>query len=363
MNSAPLRSFTSSLRTIPTASSWFDAYVALSTSLMLLQTATNQLIPANVRSQIYKTMKRYLFGVVAGKSSHITIRETWENMGRNELYDAVKEYISSKISRANRKLRVGKLGGANRIAKAIEGGESIADVFDNIKFTWRYSQQDQPPTNSSSSRRHTSTPEYQYVLSFDENDLEKVMDSYLPHILDKYKAMKEGEKVLKHYTRMGGPWQAAELGHPATFDTLAMEPELKKAILNDLDRFLRRKSFYKKVGKAWKRGYLLYGPPGTGKTSLIAAMANYLRFDVYDLELSSVFSNADLMQSLRNTSNRSILVIEDIDCNREVRDRLEVDDDDSSRKPKNPKKVSTVSKKNPKFFLQDPDLYIFYLFA
>ncbi|XP_062144448.1 AAA-ATPase At2g18193-like [Alnus glutinosa] len=339
MNSAPLRSFTSSLRSIPTASSWFDAYVALSTSLMLLQTATNQLIPANVRSQIYKTMKRYLFGVVAGKSSHITIRETWENMGRNELYDAVKEYISSKISRANRKLRVGKLGGANRIAKAIEGGESIADVFDNIKLTWRYSQQDQPPTNSSSSRRQMS-PEYQYVLSFDENDLEKVMDSYLPHILDKYKAMKEGEKVLKHYTRMNGPWQAAELGHPATFDTLAMEPELKKAILDDLDRFLRRKSFYKKVGKAWKRGYLLYGPPGTGKTSLIAAMANYLRFDIYDLELSSVFSNADLMQSLRNTSNRSILVIEDIDCNREVRDRLEEDDDDHSRKPKYLKKFT-----------------------
>jgi hypothetical protein len=59
------------------------------------------------------------------------------------------------------------------------------------------------------------------------------------------------------------------------------------------------------------------------KNQLIAAMANYLKLDVYDLELSGVDSNANLMMSLRNTSNRSILVVEDIDCNREVRDRAE----------------------------------------
>uniref|UniRef100_A0A0E0FCN5 ATPase AAA-type core domain-containing protein n=1 Tax=Oryza meridionalis TaxID=40149 RepID=A0A0E0FCN5_9ORYZ len=38
------------------------------------------------------------------------------------------------------------------------------------------------------------------------------------------------------------------------------------------------------VGKAWKRGYLLCGPPGTDKSNMIAAMANFLEYDVYDLE-------------------------------------------------------------------------------
>ncbi|KAK9177111.1 hypothetical protein WN944_029130 [Citrus x changshan-huyou] len=42
-----------------------------------------------------------------------------------------------------------------------------------------------------------------------------------------------------------------------------------KTIMDDLERFLQRKEFYRRVGKAWKRGYLLYGPPGTGKSSLI----------------------------------------------------------------------------------------------
>ncbi|TKY58040.1 mitochondrial chaperone bcs1 [Spatholobus suberectus] len=61
----------------------------------------------------------------------------------------------------------------------------------------------------------------------------------------------------------------------------------------------QRKELYKKVGKPWK---LLYGPPGTGKSSLVATMANHLKFDVYDLELSSACSDSDLMRALRDTS-------------------------------------------------------------
>ena len=56
-----------------------------------------------------------------------------------------------------------------------------------------------------------------------------------------------------------------------------MDFQQKHAIVDDLDRFLRRKKMYKKVGKPWKRGYLLYGPKGTGKSSLVVAMANYLK--------------------------------------------------------------------------------------
>ena len=100
-----------------------------------------------------------------------------------------------------------------------------------------------------------------------------------------------------------------------------MEPELKKMVKDDLDRFVRRKELYKKVGKAWKRGYLIYGPPGTGKSSLIAAMANYLKFNIYDLNISSRLSDLQLRKILLSTSNRSILIIEDIDRAAELNDR------------------------------------------
>lgn len=60
--------------------------------------------------------------------------------------------------------------------------------------------------------------------------------------------------------------------------------------------------------------YLLYGPPGTGKSSMIAAMANYLGYDIYDLELTEVHTNSELRKLLMKTSSKSIIVIEDIDC-------------------------------------------------
>lgn len=109
-------------------------------------------------------------------------------------------------------------------------------------------------------------------------------------------------------------WSHVAFEHPATFDTLAMDPDLKREIMDDLLAFSKGKDFYAKAGKPWKRGYLLYGPPGTGKSSMIAAMANFLRYDVYDLELTRVASNAALRSLLLHTTNRSLIVIEDIDC-------------------------------------------------
>jgi SpoVK/Ycf46/Vps4 family AAA+-type ATPase len=78
--------------------------------------------------------------------------------------------------------------------------------------------------------------------------------------------------------------------------------------------FQESKEYYAKVGKAWKRGYLLYGPPGTGKSTMIAAIANYLDYDVYDLELTAVKNNTELRKLFIETTGKSIIVIEDIDC-------------------------------------------------
>ncbi|OMO54810.1 ATP-dependent zinc metalloprotease FTSH, chloroplastic, partial [Corchorus capsularis] len=68
---------------------------------------------------------------------------------------------------------------------------------------------------------------------------------------------------------MDGSWGSTNLDHPDTFDKLAMDPAMKKELIDDLDRFVRRRDFYRKVGKAWKHGYLLYGPLGTALSSKI----------------------------------------------------------------------------------------------
>lgn len=84
--------------------------------------------------------------------------------------------------------------------------------------------------------------------------------------------------------------------------------------MEDLGTFNNARDYYAKIGRAWKRGYLLYGPPGTGKSTLIAAIANFLNFDIYDLEPTAVRDNTDLRKLFMQITSQSIIVIEDIDC-------------------------------------------------
>ncbi|EXC25057.1 hypothetical protein L484_021928 [Morus notabilis] len=55
-------------------------------------------------------------------------------------------------------------------------------------------------------------------------------------------------------------------------------------------------------------------------------MANYLKFDVYDLDLKEVQCNSDLRRLLIGTGNCSLLVIEDIDCSIGLQNRNSEDE-------------------------------------
>lgn len=322
----------SSFTNIGSASSWFELYASFSTFMMLLRTAINDLIPLKLRNFIISKLTRFFTDYQPNNQVSLQIDQFWDG-STNHLYYAAKEYIPTKISNTYKSLKVGKISKHNNIVLAFDGKQVVEDEFDDIKLKWRLvenSNNDDGFDNLKKEykeykHRSKDYDENGFVLSFDEKHRDKVMEKYIPHVLSTYEAIKAGNKTLKIHSMQSGPWKQSDLTHPASFDSLAMDPDLKNSIIDDLDRFLRRKKLYKKVGKPWKRGYLLYGPPGTGKSSLIAAMAKYLKFDVYDLDLSSVFSNSELMRAMRETSNRSIIVFEDIDCNSEVLDRAKPD--------------------------------------
>ena len=86
----------------------------------------------------------------------------------------------------------------------------------------------------------------------------------------------------------------------------------REEIRADLLRFAARREHYARVGRAWKRGYLLHGPPGTGKSTFAAAMARFLGYDVYDVDLSRA-DVVDLRALLMHTTPRSLILVEDLD--------------------------------------------------
>ena len=72
---------------------------------------------------------------------------------------------------------------------------------------------------------------------------------------------------------------------------------------------------------------------------MITAMANFLNYDVYDLELTGVESNTELKKLLMEISDKSIVVIEDIDCSLDltaVRMKALTDDNEGDDHGKGP---------------------------
>ncbi|PKI38327.1 hypothetical protein CRG98_041285 [Punica granatum] len=160
--------------------------------------------------------------------------------------------------------------------------------------------------------------------------------------------MKVRNQQRRLYTNNGSFWSHVVFEHPATFQTLVMEPERKKEIMDDLIEFSQVEDFYARTSRAWKRGYLLYGPAGTGKSLMIAAMANLLGYDPYDLELMAVKDNTELRKLLIETSSKSIIVIEDIDCSLDLTGQTKEKSKEENEDEKNPMKKLAVDDRETK---------------
>ncbi|CAN1758264.1 AAA-ATPase At5g17760 [Linum perenne] len=314
------------IRELPSGSSIVAAYLSLSSTFQLFQTVAYHVLPTPVRRYIFSAVLR-LFSMSRPSEVTILIEET-VGISRNEVFDAVKAYLSTKISPKADRLRVTKTTGDKNITVTFHENDIIFDEFHGLALRWKFCVSEPDPYNYGRPTVTSSKTKF-FELTFLKEKKDLIINDYIPYVLEKARQMNGENRVLKlhtldKYTHSVKEWVSVKMEHPASFETLAMEPALKDAIIRDLDQFRNRREFYRQVGRAWKRGYLLHGPPGTGKSTMVAAMANYLKFDVYDLQLTSIKTDADLRRILMATGDKSILVIEDIDCSCDLPDRNKV---------------------------------------
>ncbi|CAK9151697.1 unnamed protein product [Ilex paraguariensis] len=329
---------------LPGTKTILSAAASVAASAMLIRSIANEFLPAEFQQYYISTIRSFRNRL----SSQFTIViDEYRGHIKNELFEAADMYLGTITTPSTQRVKLGKTENEKNLAITVDTNVEVVDVFEDVNIQWRlvcieskggyetagaaYGRQMRGGLNTT-----LRTEIRFYELSFGKKYKEKVINSYLPYILEKGKIIQEEGKVIKLYTVRHQYWDAKtiKIDHPMTFKTLTMDSEIKKALMEDLNNYINGKEFYRRIGKAWKRGYLLYGPPGTGKSSLIAAMANYLNYNIYDLDLTDVMRNSDLRSLLLGMSSRSILVIEDIDCSIKLQNR-ESEDEYEAHNPKN----------------------------
>ncbi|PIN13334.1 AAA+-type ATPase [Handroanthus impetiginosus] len=223
----------------------------------------------------------------------------------NQVYRRVSLYVNSLASLEDSDFTTLFSGKKpNDIVLSLNDNQAIHDVFLGARLSW-VNQIERDHQNQVLSRS--------FVLRIKKRDRRRILKPYLQHIHTVSDDVEQRGKELKIYNNSNGKWKSVPFNHPASFDSLVIDPDVKAKIRSDLETFLKSKQYYHKLGRVWKRSYLLYGPSGTGKSSFIAAAANFLNYDLYNVSLSQVVDDADLNALLLQTTRKSIIVIEDLD--------------------------------------------------
>ncbi|MCL7050871.1 hypothetical protein MKW94_020780 [Papaver nudicaule] len=225
------------------------------------------------------------------------VPETDNNSEENQLYKRVSTYVSSLASIEDSDFaNLISSSKSNEISVQLDSNQIVYDTFLSVRISWK-------------------NEEKALVLKIKKRDKRRILRPYLQHIhtvTDEIELRRKKEIRLFSNTP-DKRWRSIPFTHPTSLETVAMDSDLKDKVKSDLEAFLKSKQYYHKLGRVWKRSYLLHGEPGTGKSSFVAAMAKFLNYDIYDIDLTNVTDDSHLKSLLSSTTNRSVIVIEHLD--------------------------------------------------
>lgn len=230
------------------------------------------------------------------------VPELNDNNQENLFYRKVYAYLNSLPSVEDSdfaNLFSGKK--SNDVVLCLNDDQIVYDSFLGSRISWR-------------------NCERTFVLKIKKKDKRRILRPYLQHIHTvfddielRWKEIKLFVNTQQNDSSSNGRWRSVPFTHPSTLETIAMDPDLKTKVKSDLENFVKSKQYYHRLGRVMRRSYLLYGPSGTGKSSFISAMAKFLSYDVYDVDMSRVSDDADLKMLLLQTTSKSVIVVEDLD--------------------------------------------------
>jgi hypothetical protein len=243
--------------------------------------------------------------------------------GDDELYDVVREWLMKQVPESKlRSIAVRYRSRTTSLSEWLDSPEpppsSLHVFFDGSKeqtvsisghkVKINLNQEDKTTRTDA----NTALTRKEEIITFTARDVAG-RDSVLSELERlSLTLVKKREPRLLMTTRWGD-WQTRSDLPKRNLKTVVLPEEQKERLVADLQHFFDNEARYDVLGLPWHRGYLFHGPPGTGKTSLARALGTHFALDVHYVSLSSLDSDANLIDIVNAVPAKGLLLLEDID--------------------------------------------------
>ncbi|XP_028059081.1 AAA-ATPase At3g50940-like, partial [Camellia sinensis] len=209
---------------------------SLAASAMLIRSVANDFLPHEVQdflSSTFRHLSRHFC------SQFTIVIEEFQGLSLNQVFEAVDVYLGTKVTLETQRVRLGKAEEGEKLETNMERNEEMMDVFENVRVKWKMICTPLQSVGLGHLNSSLRSEIRSYELICHKKHKNKVLNSYLPYILERSKIIKEENKAIKLHTSGYGRWDhnTTKFDHPMTFNMLAIDLQLKKELLEDLESF------------------------------------------------------------------------------------------------------------------------------
>ncbi|KAK4853943.1 hypothetical protein QYF36_016730 [Acer negundo] len=208
--------------------------------LAFCQSLLQVIFPPELRFAFLKLFNR-IFNVFS-TYCYFDITEI-DGVNTNELYNAVQLYLSSSVSISGSRLSLTRALNSSAITFGLSNNDCIYDSFNGVTVLWEHVVA--PRQTQTFSWRPMPEEKRGFTLRIRKKDKSLILDLYLDFIMEKANDIRRKNQDRLLYTNSRGgsldsrghPWESVPFKHPSTFETLAIDPEKKMEIMEDLISF------------------------------------------------------------------------------------------------------------------------------
>jgi SpoVK/Ycf46/Vps4 family AAA+-type ATPase len=290
----------------------------------------------NITRKIYLLWKRpkriLITGHIFREFRFLHIRFDFSQRFKAILYKILKSMSTEKNKKLIQKIKELQVRDSTRFYEKKEEEEFNFIVDQKSSFEIDpgiYCEVNSYYNNIESGDKKTSInkEEYQIEIWSEHMDCQQLLE-YIEKITDEYEREQREKSNRKKYIftfdgrdpEVGLKWQVTEFMNKRTLDHVFFEE--KEEVVHFLEKFMKERELYEKIGKPYQLGILLEGEPGCGKTSFIVALANYFNRSIKDCQFNRMKTIDDLENCIHCISydnkdmsiDKVIMVAEDFDA-------------------------------------------------